>query len=181
MAHRIEPASSARAKCRGCGEKIAGGELRFGESLKNPFADGDMTQWFHLDCAAFKRPEPLLETLEARSEGVPEQERLVAEARRGIAHRRLPRVDGAGRAPTGRAQCRSCRAPIDKGSWRIALVFYEEGLFEPSGFVHGGCAQAYFETTQILPRVRRFSPDLREEDLADLEADLARPRAPEGA
>ena len=179
MAHKIEPASSARAKCRGCGRKIAGGELRFGEVLKNPFADGDMTHWFHLDCAAFKRPEPILETLEAQGEPVEGQERLVAEARRGIAHRRLPRVDGAGRAPTGRAQCRSCRSTIDKGAWRIALVFYEEGRFEPAGFVHAGCALPYFETTDILPRVRRFSPDLREEDLAELEAELARPRTPE--
>ena len=179
MAHKIEPASSARAKCRGCGERIAAGELRFGESLPNPFADGEMTLWFHLDCAAFKRPEPLLETLEGRSEPLEGQERLMAEARQGIAHRRLPRVDGAGRAPTGRAQCRSCRAPIDKGAWRIALVFYEEGRFEPSGFVHAGCAQAYFETTDILPRVRRFSPALREEELAELEADILHPRTPE--
>jgi hypothetical protein len=179
MAHRIEPASSARAKCRGCGERIAAGDLRFGESLKNPFADGEMTLWFHLDCAAFKRPEPLLETLEGRSEPIPNQERLAAEARDGIAHRRLPRVTGAERAPTGRAVCRACRAPIEKGAWRIALVFYEEGRFDPSGFVHAGCAQAYFETVDILPRVRRFSPGLREEDLAELQADLARPRVPE--
>ena len=130
MGHRIEPAPSARAKCRGCGERIAAGELRFGESLPNPFADGEMTLWFHLDCAAFKRPEPFLETLEGRSEPLEGQERLASEARQGIAHRRLPRIDGAGRAPTGRAQCRSCRAPIDKGAWRIALVFYEEGRFD---------------------------------------------------
>ena len=130
MAHRFEPASSSRAKCRGCGEGIAAGELRFGESLPNPFGDGEMTLWFHLDCAAFKRPEPFLETLEGRSEPLEGHERLVAEAQQGIAHRRLPRIDGAGRAPTGRAQCRSCRAPIDKGAWRIALVFYEEGRFD---------------------------------------------------
>jgi len=140
LAHRIEPASSARAKCRGCGERIAGGELRFGESLPNPFADGEMTLWFHLDCAAFKRPEPFLQTLEGRSDPLEGQERLASEALLGIAHPRLPRVDGAGRAPTGRAQCRSCRTSIDKGAWRIALVFYEEGRFEPSGFVHAGCA-----------------------------------------
>lgn len=179
MAHRIEPASSARAKCRGCGERIAAGDLRFGESLPNPFADGEMTLWFHLDCAAFKRPEPLLEALAGRSEPLPGQERLVAEAQLGITHRRLPRVDGAGRAPTGRAQCRSCRSPIDKGAWRIALVYFEEGRFEPSGFVHAGCAQAYFETIDILPRVCRFSPELRAEDLAELQADLHHPRAPE--
>jgi hypothetical protein len=179
MAHRIEPASSARAKCRGCGERIAAGDLRFGESLPNPFADGEMTLWFHLDCAAFKRPEPLLEALAGRSEPLPGQERLVAEAGQGIAHHRLPRVDGAGRAPTGRAQCRSCRSPIDKGAWRIALVYFEEGRFEPSGFVHAGCARSYFETTDLLSRVRRFSPGLREEDLTELRMDLDRPVAPE--
>jgi hypothetical protein len=179
MAHRIEPAPSARAKCRGCGAPIASGELRFGESLKNPFAEGEMMHWFHLECAAFKRPEPLLETLDARTEPLPEQDRLVEVARQGVAHRRLPRVNGAGRAPTGRAQCRSCRTPIEKGAWRIALVFYEEGLFEPSGFVHAGCAQAYVETIDILPRVRRFSPELSEADLAELETALHQPRAPE--
>ena len=101
MTHKIEPASSARAKCRGCGEKIAAGELRFGEVLKNPFADGDMTQWFHLECAAFKRPEPMLETLEAPGEPLSGQEGLVAEARAGhrapspAADRRgRPRADG---------------------------------------------------------------------------------------
>jgi hypothetical protein len=174
-AHRIEPASSGRSKCRGCGERIAGGELRFGESLPNPFADGEMTLWFHLDCAAFKRPEPFLAALEARSEPLPNREDLAAEARLGLAHRRLPRVDGAGRAPTGRAQCRSCRTPVDKGAWRIALVFYEEGRFEPSGFIHARCAPAYLETTDVLRRVRRFSPELREEDLASLQSELDPP------
>ena len=71
-----------------------------------------------------------------------------------------------------------CRAAIDKGAWRIALVFYEEGRFEPSGFVHARCAPAYFETANVLPRVRRFSRGLREEDLAELEADLDRPPPP---
>jgi hypothetical protein len=175
--HRIEPASSGRAKCRGCGERIAAGELRFGESLPNPFADGEMTLWFHLDCGAFKRPEPFLEALEGRDEPLEGRERLAAEARQGVAHRRLPRIDGASRAPTGRAQCRSCRAPIEKGAWRIALVFYEEGRFEASGFVHVGCAPAYFETTDVLRRVHRFSPGLREEELAELRAELDRPPA----
>ena len=63
MAHTIEPASSGRARCRGCGKTIAKAELRFGERLPNPFADGEMTLWFHLPCAAFRRPESLLEVL----------------------------------------------------------------------------------------------------------------------
>ncbi len=172
MPHLIEPASSARAKCRGCGERIAAGELRFGESLPNPFAEGETIHWFHLDCAAFKRPEPFLETLRAKAEPLPESERLAAEAEQGLAHRRLPRIDGAERSPTGRAQCRSCRETIPKGAWRIPLVFYEEGRFEPAGFIHARCARPYFETADVLPRLSRFARELREDDLRELATEL---------
>lgn len=178
MAHLIQPAPTARAKCRGCGERIAAGEMRFGEVLPNPFADGEVTHWFHLDCAAFKRPEPLLETLEARTEPLEDVDRLRAEAERGIAHRRLPRVSGAERAASGRAQCRSCRTAIEKGAWRIALVFYEEGRFSPAGSIHPRCAHGYLETVDVVARLRRFSPALTDEDLGAIEAEL---RAPPGA
>ncbi len=177
MPHLIQNAPTGRAKCRGCGERIAAGELRFGESLPNPFADGETTHWFHLECAAFKRPEPLLPTLEAGSEALEGSQRLVAEAKRGIAHRRLPRINGAERAPSGRAQCRSCRAAIEKGAWRIPLVFYEEGRFAPAGFVHARCAPAYFETADVIERLQRFSPKLTEADLQELKAQLERPGA----
>ncbi len=175
MAHAIEPAPSSRAKCRGCGERISAGELRFGERLPNPFAEGEMTHWYHLDCAAFKRPEPFLETLEESEGRVPDSERLASMARGGLAHRRLPRVNGAERASSGRAECRSCRQSIDKGAWRLSLVYYEDGRFAPSGFVHARCAEAYFETTDVLDRVRRFSPKLGDEDLAGLQAELQGP------
>lgn len=173
--HVIEPASSGRAKCRGCSARIEKGALRFGEKLENPFADGEMTHWFHLDCAAFKRPAPLAETLERREAPLENQESLEAEARKGLEHRRLPRVNGAERASSGRATCRSCRETIAKGSWRIPLVYWEEGRFAPSGFVHARCAGAYFETTDVLPRVRRFAPTLEEADLRELEAELQGP------
>jgi hypothetical protein len=172
MAHLIETAPTGRAKCRGCGRRIAAAELRFGERLPNPFADGETTYWYHLDCGAFKRPEPFLEALAAREEPLDGRERLESEAKRGVAHRRLPRVDGAERAPTGRAQCRSCREPIAKGAVRIRLVFFEDGRFEPSGYVHARCARTYFETTDVLPRVKRFAPDLGNEDLEEIRREL---------
>jgi hypothetical protein len=172
----IEPASTGRAKCRGCGLRIAAGELRFGESLPNPFGDGETAHWFHLDCAAFKRPEPFLSTLETRAPPLDDAPRLMEEAKRGLAHPRLPRINGAERAVSGRAQCRACHATIDKGAWRISLVFYEEGRFAPAGYVHVRCAQAYFETTDVLPRIRRFAPGLNEADLKTLEAELAGPQ-----
>jgi len=174
LPHVIQPATTARAKCRGCGERIGAGVLRFGESLPNPFADGETTHWFHLDCAAFKRPEPFLEAVEARTEPLEGADRLTAEARRGIAHRRLPRINGAERDPSGRAQCRSCKVAIAKGAWRIPLVFHDEGRFMPAGFIHPACSQAYFETTDVLPRLKHFSRALSDEELKDLEAELQR-------
>jgi hypothetical protein len=181
MAHVIEPAATARSKCRGCGARIDSGVLRFGEVLPNPFADGDTTHWFHLPCAAYKRPEPLLEALAARAElatltanveALPDQETLRKNAERGVAHPRLARITGAERAPSGRAACRSCKAAIPKDAWRIALVFYEDGRFSPAGAVHPGCAFAYFESDDVLPRVRHFAPGLSEADLAELAAGL---------
>ena len=176
MPHVLEPASSARAKCRGCGERIAAGEVRFGERLPNPFADGEnaeMTHWFHLRCAVYRRPEPVIATLEAATtETVPNRDDLLREARLGVEHHRLPRLSTAERASSGRAACRSCREPIAKDTWRISLVFYEDGRFTPAGFVHIACAPAYFETPDILARVKHFSPALTDADLTDLRGQL---------
>lgn len=168
MSHVFEAASSGRAKCRGCGQAIARGELRFGERLPNPFADGEMTAWFHPLCAAYKRPEPLLQTLEAGPGDLPDRDALERAARHSLAHRRLPRIDGAERAPGGQAKCRHCREPIHKGSWRIRLVFYEEGRFVPGGFVHLACSRDYFETGEILDRLFHFSPALEDAEREEL-------------
>lgn len=174
MPHVIEYATSGRAKCRGCDGKIAKGELRFGERQPNAFGDGEMTLWFHLPCAAYKRPEPFLEVLQNEGwEDVSDDDLAIARelqpaAEFGIEHRRLPRIDQVGRAPTGRARCRSCRELIEKDSWRIGLVFFEEYRFQPSGFIHAACAKEYFGTTEMLDRVSYFNPELTPEELAAL-------------
>jgi len=183
VSHLFEPASSGRSKCRGCGRPIQRDELRFGERLPNPFGEGEMTLWFHPACAAYKRPEPLLQALGETTAGqVPDREGLERAARSSLAHRRLPRIDGAERAPTGQAKCRSCREPIARGSWRIRLVFYEEGRFAPGGFVHLDCRKAYFETDDVLEPVLHFSPGLsageREELRRASAADSAGPASP---
>ena len=172
MAHVIEPAASGRAKCRGCGEPIAKDELRLGERLPNPFGEGEMTLWFHPFCGAYKRPEPFLEALEATTESIDEADWLRAEAEKGVAHRRLPRIDGAQPAPTGRARCRCCREPIEKEAWRIGLLYYEDGYFNPSGFIHVGCSQEYFETDDVIGRLKHFSPTLTDGDLGELQSEL---------
>lgn len=173
MPHTIEPALSGRAKCRGCTRPIAKGELRLGERLPNPFAEeGDMTIWFHIDCGAYKRPEAMLEALAACTQEVELADRLAEEARRSLEHRRLPRVDGAELASTGRAKCRSCREPIDKDTWRIRLSFFEDGRFAPSGFIHIACAEEYLGTRDLFDRLLHFSPELESEARAALERAL---------
>src|SRR5690349_9156458 len=109
MAHAFEPAASGRAKCRGCGQPLPKGEVRFGERLANPFAEGEMTHWFHPACAAFKRPDALLEGLESAGIEVPGREGLERNARATLAQPRLARIDGAERSPSSQARCRHCR------------------------------------------------------------------------
>ena len=175
MAHVIEPAATGRAKCRGCGEVLPAGQLRFGERVPNAFGEGEATQWFHLECGAFRRPQAFLEALETVTPVLDDAEALRAHANGGVANERLTRINGAERDKSGRAQCRHCKATIAKGAWRIPLVFYEEGRFMPAGFLHLRCAQAYFETTEttdVMPRVQRFGKGLTDADLAEIRAEL---------
>ncbi len=134
--------------------------MRFGERLPNPYAEGEMTLWFHPACAAYKRPEPLLEALTQAGTGVPDRDTLERAARSSLAHPRLARIDGAEKSPSGQATCRSCRLPIERGSWRIRLVYYEDGRFSPAGCVHIDCRMAYFETEEVLQHLLHFSAAL---------------------
>jgi hypothetical protein len=173
MPHLFEPASSGRARCRGCGRRIESGELRFGERLPNAFGDGEMTLWFHPLCAAHKRPEPVLEALAESAQEVPERTgldvaALETTALASTAHRRLARIDGADRAPTGRAKCRSCHNTIAHGEWRIRLVLHEDGRFSPGGFLHAGCSRTYFEEHEVIAPLLHFSPDLNDDEREEL-------------
>ena len=150
-----------------------------------------MTLWFHVLCAAYKRPAAFLEALDSSdlapgdlqgpgsshsSNATGSIDALRQAAQIGLRHHRLPRVDGAQRAPSGRARCRSCREVIDKGSWRISLVFFDDGWFQPAGFIHVACAREYFGTAEILDRAHHFEPDLEDADLESLRDALIPPR-----
>jgi hypothetical protein len=127
-----------------------------------------MTLWFHPACAAFRRPEPLLQALGEAPGKVPEREALERAARSSLAQRRIPRIDGAERSPSGQARCRSCHETIERGSWRVRLVFYEGGRFTPGGYLHLGCRDAYFETHEVMEQILHFSPDLSDEQREEL-------------
>ncbi|HET6472106.1 MAG TPA: hypothetical protein VFG38_09695 [Pseudomonadales bacterium] len=170
MAHVIEPALTGRSKCRGCGAAIGQGTLRFGERIANVFGEREATLWFHLQCAAYKRPEALLTVLPDGRLTEAERARLRADTERSVAHRRLPRIAGADVASGARARCRHCRDTIAKGEWRIALAIFAEGAFHARGFVHVRCARAYFEAPDevVIERVCRFAAGLGERDIEAL-------------
>jgi hypothetical protein len=164
----IAPAPTARSKCRGCGRTIEKGVLRFGEAEANPFGEGETQRWFHLECAALKRPERFGPALDATPD-VPERDALRGFVQAGLAHPRVVRILRAERAPSARAHCRHCREVIEKGALRIALEIWEDGRFSPMGSIHARCAPSYFETRELMPRIERTSPDLSPADRAALD------------
>jgi hypothetical protein len=172
----LEPAKTGRSKCRGCGRSIERGELRFGESVPNPYGEGESVYWYHPVCAACMRPDKLKPALEIPGQPLPELEWLRQTAMVGLAHRRLPRLVRAERASSGSARCRLCRELIGKGSWRLALQMFEEGRMHPIGTIHVECAQAYFGTADILDRIDHLTEALTETDLSELGRALAEPR-----
>lgn len=168
VAHVFETAPTGRSKCRGCARLIERGELRLGERVPNLFAEGETTLWFHPLCAAYKRPQTVLDALAQRGEGVPNRENLERAALASVAHPRVSRVDGAERSPSAQAKCRHCHEPIERGSWRIRIVYYEEGRFSPGGYIHLGCRKAYFETDEVGDPILQFSAALSDTEREEL-------------
>jgi hypothetical protein len=165
MPDRLEEASSGRAKCRACGEKIEKGALRYGEELASGYGEGDAASvfWFHLRCAALRRPQKFAQVMQASevAAGVADRDQLLAIADEGVAHPKLERVAGAEQASSGRARCRQCQELIPQGAWRVRLsTFGETGFFDPLGFVHASCAPAYFEVPSVKQRLALVAPDL---------------------
>lgn len=169
MSDVIEPASSGRAKCRRCREKIDKGALRFGERVPNAFGEGEATLWYHLACAAEKRPEQLGAALRESPNPLPdlgELERIIAD---GIENPKLSAVQRAEHAPTGRATCQHCRKKIDKGALRVAVEREgEPGSMATVSYIHAACAAAHLGRSGLFAKLCRTSPALGEADRTEL-------------
>jgi hypothetical protein len=106
------------------------------------------------------RPERFLPVLEATPEPIADRDELVAIARQGIDHPRLPRLAHAEQAASGRARCRMCHEIIEKESFRIALQVFEGGRFGDFGYIHLACSEGYFGTRELLDRISKLTPAL---------------------
>lgn len=152
MEHLLELAPSGRATCRTCQEKIAKGELRFGEAVPSQFgSSGFTTVWHHLKCAARAKTELVRPLVEAYEGDIPNRDSLFAQAAAGGvapkgtkgAASALPNAD---LAPTNRAKCMVCGETIAKGSVRVAVEReIDTGSFSTTGagYLHPACLEPW--------------------------------------
>jgi hypothetical protein len=168
MENKIEAAPTGRAKCRECRETIAKGVFRFGEAAASSFGEGVSLQWYHLDCAADRRPVQLKETLASYSGELPGRAELDAKLVNAEERAKLAPVVRAEPAPTGRAHCQQCHEAIAKGSLRIVIEREIEGGMPASSFVHAACARAYVGADGIWAKLEPRSGSLTVEERAEL-------------
>lgn len=180
MAHTIEVAKSGRSTCRGCREKIAKDVLRFGEEVPNLFSEegGTTYRWWHLACAAEKGKlaNEVRDALKSFPGEVPnraELDKLIEEH----LHADYPFAE---RAANGRAKCRVCAQPLEKGALRVAFERVVEtgmGLQRGAGYVHPKCTMEFEDAKKLgrdalLAAVREHSK-LSPEDYETLVTEIA--------
>ena len=173
MAHLVEVAKTGRATCRGCGEKVEKGALRFGEEVPNVFAEegGISHRYWHLACAAKKMANELRVALQSFEGEVPERAALDAL----IAEHTHPDYPYAERAPNGRARCRVCQEGIKKEQLRVVFerVFDAGmGLTRSAGYLHPACTMRYGDAEKLgreaLDAALRAHSKLSEADLQEV-------------
>jgi hypothetical protein len=167
----IEGARSSRAKCKTCRRAIEKGTLRIGLLIEGPYGTGYL--WHHLRCAArrqFDRVEeayaqaawaaakepptqvPPLEELRGLRDAAEEQRRT---------RKRLPYLEAA---PTGRAACKHCEQPIEKGSLRVVIgrgVHFGSQVRTTPINVHPACAAAALGAEDCTTAKDGFAEALR--------------------
>jgi hypothetical protein len=185
MPHKIESATTGRARCRGCKESIAKGELRFGEEFQNPYSEdgGTSFRYWHLACAAKGLANEVAAALAAYEGPIDEAARAEVDAL--VLANRRPEMPHVEVASSGRAHCRGCEVTIKKGEWRAAFERMFESPMGPqkgAAYVHPGCLGRYLERERERGReamdreeaIRRIlgNSQLTEADRERLERDM---------
>ncbi len=167
----IEGARSSRSRCKTCRRKIDKGNLRIGVLIEGPYGTGYL--WHHLKCAARRRFEQVEEAyrLEAWNEAKqpPENVPVLEELRKHVeqlSERRKQRreLPYAEPDPSGRAKCKRCEEPIERGSLRIvlgrAVEFGGQARVGPIN-LHPRCVAAEMRAEDCETRPEGFAEALR--------------------
>lgn len=177
----IEESKSNRATCRTCRQKIDKGVLRFGEETVNTFSSDGGTSyfWHHLTCAAGKVPAKVKTAMASFAGPIPDKDKLeailAAPPKSGGKGGPKAKYPYAERASTGRSKCMQCDEAIEKGMMRVAVEReVDTGTFTSTGpgYLHPACAAEYTGDESLLEKIRANMPDLPEEDIAALGAEL---------
>lgn len=178
MAHTIETAKTGRAGCRACKTPIPKGELRFGEEVPNAFsASGETSfQWYHLACAALKKPHQLKAALAGFTGEIPGRADLEATLEEAAKKTKPSTFPYAERAATGRSRCQVCQQPIEKGSLRVAVereVETASFATKSAGYLHPKCAKTQLADPELLAKIKANTTSLEAADLEALAGELA--------
>ena len=157
----IEAARSSRSKCKTCRRAIEKGVLRIGYLVEGGFY-GPGYLWHHLTCAAKRSLEKVEEAYAQEAwknaqeppSSVPSLEELRAirdKAEEKRAERKeFPYVE---QDPSGRARCKQCGEPIEKGALRVVLakevIFGSQTRSSPFA-VHPRCLVAAFDQPDVV-------------------------------
>lgn len=167
----IEGARSSRSRCKVCRRAISKDTLRLGVLIEGPYGTGYL--WHHLTCAARRKFENVEEAyeLEAWNEAktppgkLPSLDELrkmseVAEERK----QQRKQIPYAEPAPSGRAKCKHCEQPIDKGSVRVVLgrgVYFGSQIRTAPINVHPQCVAAELKSEDCTTEIEGFEAALR--------------------
>jgi len=167
----IEGARSSRSRCKVCRRAITKDTLRLGVLIEGPYGTGYL--WHHLTCAARRKFENVEEAyeLEAWNEAktppgkVPSLDEL-RKVRENAEERKKQRkqIPYAEPAPSGRAKCKHCEQPIDKGSLRVVLgrgVYFGSQIRTAPINVHPKCVAAELKSEDCTTEIEGFEAALR--------------------
>ena len=167
----IEGARSGRAKCKTCRKAIPKDALRIGIRVEGPFGVGHM--WHHLTCAA-KRQFAKVEEAYAMeawqfAKEVPadipalgDLKELQEEAEKK--RKEAKAIPYAELDPSGRAKCKHCGEPLEKGAPRVVLgraVEFGQQMRTTPINVHPGCVADALQAEDSATEVDGFAEALR--------------------
>ncbi len=153
--YMIEGARSSRSRCKTCRRKIDKGALRLGILIEGPYGVGYM--WHHLNCAAKRQFDRVAEAYQEQAwlnakeppSKLPSLEALEVMQQKAEERRKnkkdIPYVEID---PSGRAKCKHCGEPMEKGSVRAVLgrgVYFGNQVRVAPITVHPRCVAAELE------------------------------------